>query len=153
MINFPAKFVLQPHQKNERKLDPCFIEKMRQYSDTLFALLVYYYQKYYKTEGVQRKPQCIENAIREYRYSQNVALRFKDEACVREEGSIVRSKEVLASFESFCRFHGITKTQNTVSDLYDELDNAFGKVNAQRTITVSGGSIRGWKGVCIKHQS
>jgi P4 family phage/plasmid primase-like protien len=147
VIDFPSRFVDDPKEENEYKIDRTLPSRMREdmtWRQTFMKILLEYYYK----DIVE--PSEIQVKTNEYRQENNDFYNWMEENIIYKENELLQVKEVCSLYL------GKTKVHSSISSKYKKelekyIKEKFKNIKWQYGVVRIGDvAFNGWKHVCIK---
>lgn len=149
VIDFPSRFVEDPIELNEYKIDKTLPSRMREdvtWRQTFMNILIDYYHKDIK------EPQEVQLKTNEYRQENSEFYNWLEENIEQNDNRILNLKDVCTLFT------GKTNIPSRVSSKYKKEIEKFIKVkytnlnDKYKDSSFLGEKYKGWTGVCIKNE-
>jgi P4 family phage/plasmid primase-like protien len=147
VIDFPSRFIDEPLEPGEFKIDRTLPSRMREdltWRQTFIKMLITYYYKDVK------EPPEIKMKTNEYRQENNDFFNWMNENIIYKEGSILQVKDV-------CQLYlGKTKIHSSLSSKYRKeiekyIKDIFTKIKWEYgVVKINDMTLNGWKHICIK---
>ncbi len=148
VIDFPSRFVDEPKESNEYKIDRTLPSRMREdvtWRQTFIKILLDYYYKDI------REPKEIQIKTNEYRQENNDFYNWLEENIEYKEGSLLQLKEVCQMYLNKNKIHSSLSSkykkeiERYIKEKYKNLKSEHG------VIKIDDSTFRGWKHLFIKN--
>jgi P4 family phage/plasmid primase-like protien len=147
VIDFPSRFVDEPKEDNEFKIDRTLPSRMREdltWRQTFMNILLSYY---YKTVS---EPLEVQIKTNEYRQENNDFYNWLEENIEEKEGELLQLKEICQTFLSKTKVHSSLSTkyrkeiERYIKERYPHIKWEF------QHVWINEKSVKGWKNLQLK---
>lgn len=142
VVEFTSKFVEDPHEPGEFKIDYELSEKMTRWPEHFMALLIQYYKKY-MSEGLVEPEEVLKCTLEYKAQNDHIALYILNRVEVKE-GAFLPIDDVYADFRVWIKEDGIMMNKTPSKQ---EIEKYFNK-NLVKIHQTSG--VKGFKGYRLK---
>jgi P4 family phage/plasmid primase-like protien len=139
VVEFISRFCdnPNPNKKYEFLADKSLQSRMEKWREVFMYMLIEYYQKSYRVNGVQEPQEVLKNTA-SYRSDSDVYKQFVDEYLREDPNTTLGIDDIFPIFRGFLQHAGINPTKHTRREFENRLNRIIGKCNTRK-------KWKGWK--------